>query len=170
MVDGVRLKEQYVLAKCCRPTPGQTIVGYFSQDRVTLKVHAEGCYSLEKVAADRLLTLQWEEIVAPAQLTPGGDYHLVTELDWQILTHHRRCGVDYSLMVAHVLHADRKAVFDGHRRMRKMGLLKRVEPLMIQYRKGIVDNKWIKHRNHTYYELTPKGNLYLDFRERGAQR
>ena len=47
--------------------------------------------------------------------------------------------------------------------MREMGLLERVEPLIIQYRKGIVDNKWIKHRNHTYYGLTSKGESYLRY-------
>ena len=62
-----------------------------------------------------------------------------------------------------MLHVSKQAVFDSHKKMREMKLLKRVEPLMIQYRKGVVDNKWIKHRNHTYYELTDKGNQYLDF-------
>jgi len=35
---------------------------------------------------------------------------------------------------------------------------------MIRYRKGIVDGKWIKHRHHTYYALTQKGNRVLDRR------
>ena len=41
----------------------------------------------------------------------------------------------------------------------------RVEPLMIRYRKNIVKGKWIKHRNHTYYELTEKGRKYLAHHE-----
>jgi predicted transcriptional regulator len=48
-----------------------------------------------------------------------------------------------------------------------LGALKRVEKLMIQYRKNIVKGKWIKHRNHTYYELTPKGERWIEgFEER----
>jgi len=39
----------------------------------------------------------------------------------------------------------------------------------MQYRKGIVDNKWVKHRNHTYYKLTEKGTKYLDYFEKSEE-
>ncbi|MFH2049803.1 MAG: DUF2250 domain-containing protein, partial [bacterium] len=74
----------------------------------------------------------------------------------------REYGVDYSLVVARKLNIPKQAAFDCHKKLREMGLLERVKPLIIQYRKGIVDNKWIKHRNHTYYDLTDKGKSYLD--------
>ena len=56
---------------------------------------------------------------------------------------------------------DKQTVFDRHRKLREMGLLERVTATMVRYRKGIVDNKWIKHRNHTYFDLTDRGRKYL---------
>lgn len=72
-------------------------------------------------------------------------------------------GVDYSLMVAKIIKVSPQLVFEHHRKLKSLKLLERVKKVMIQYRKGIVDNKWIKHRNHTYYRITPKGELYLNF-------
>jgi len=41
--------------------------------------------------------------------------------------------------------------------------IKLVEQGIVQNRKGLVDNKWVKHGNHTYYEPTEKGKAYLGF-------
>ncbi|MFH2037144.1 MAG: DUF2250 domain-containing protein, partial [Candidatus Zixiibacteriota bacterium] len=81
--------------------------------------------------------------------------------DFKIMNHHKIYGVDYSLKVARMLNLDKQIVFDSHKKLRDLNLLERVKELMMQYRKGIVDNKWIKHRNHTYYNLTEKGEQYL---------
>ncbi|MFH1686636.1 MAG: DUF2250 domain-containing protein [bacterium] len=163
MTDDIRLKEQYSQAKCCRPHPPDDITGYFSHDRVSLKVHRAECESLLKAPTDRLVILNWPDILADEKFTPDDDYSELDELDWRILKHHRNFGVDYSLKMARMLAADKEAVFDHHAKLRNMGLLERVEPRIIQYRKGVVDNKWIKHRNHTYYDLTGRGSLYLDY-------
>jgi len=158
-----RLKENYTLAKCCSPAPGCEIVGYYSHDGVMLKVHRSDCGNLAKAERARLVSLAWDDIQAEQDFTPGDDYAELEALDFRVLKHHRDLGVDYSHKVARVLHAGKQAVFDSHRKLRAMGLLKRVDPVMIRYRKGIVDNKWIKHRNHTYYQLTDKGNDYFEF-------
>lgn len=163
MTEDVRLKEQYTRAMCCTPCPPTAITGYFSHDRITLKVHRADCPNLLKAPADRLVTLQWSDILAGEQFKPDADYAELDELDWRVMKLHREYGVDYSLKVARMLAADKGAVFESHAKLRKMGLLERVEPLIIQYRKGIVNNRWIKHRNHTYYDLTRRGNQYLDY-------
>jgi hypothetical protein len=141
------LRKPYISAKCCRPHPDDPIVGYYSHDNV-IKVHKDGCASLVKITASR-------------DADPGEDIPELTELDYRILAHHEQFGVDYSLKVAGMLHVAKQDVFDRHRALRELGLLTRVEPTMIRYRKGIVKNKWIKHRNHTYYELTEKGRACL---------
>ena len=92
---------------------------------------------------------------------PGEDFRELDELDFDILKHHQRMGVDYSLMVASVLNIEPELAFERHTKLRGLKLLKRVEKVMIRYRENVVDNKWIKHRNHTYYEITPKGEKYL---------
>lgn len=112
------------------------------------------------------MDLDWDDILAEADFRPETDYTKLDETDFRILEHHQRYGVDYSLKVARMLSLDRQEVFDRHAKLRDQGLLNRVEPTMIRYRKGIVKNKWIKHRNHTYYELTDKGIAYLDFRSK----
>ncbi len=161
MADKIRLKEGYVLAKCCNPSPGDRLTGYFSHEGC-LKVHRQDCAGLNKAPQDRLVTLAWEDILADERPRPAADYDDLDELDMRILQHHRVYGVDYSLMVARMLHIERQIAFDRHSKLRAMKLLERVDPVMIRYRKGVVDNKWIKHRNHTYYRLTKKGEQYLD--------
>ena len=164
MADPIRLKEDYTLAKCCTPAIGDTIVGYYSYDNV-LKVHRQDCPNLAKAEQQRLVTLQWNEILeGQAAFSPDEDYHELDNTDWAVMRHHREYGVDYSLIVARKTNITKQAAFDSHKKLREMGLIERVEPRIIQYRKGIVDNKWIKHRNHTYYDLTEKGNAYLDWR------
>lgn len=155
------MKGPYQQAKCCSPSLAEPIVGYFSHDRVTIKVHQKSCPNLHKAADDRLVELSWDEIVAGNEFEPDDDYTTLDDLDWLIMEHHHMYGVDYSLKVARVIFQDKQAVFDSHKKLRALGLLERVEPLIIQYRKGVVNNKWIKHRNHTYYDLTDKGKDYF---------
>lgn len=156
----MRLKNEYILAKCCRPASGEPITGYYSHNNI-IKVHARGCKNLSGVDAERLVTLEWADITADHESVPGDDYSALDNLDFRILYHHQTLGVDYSLKVAEILHIDKQVVFDRHARLRRMGLLERVEPRIIRYRKSTARGKWIKHRNHTYYDLTEKGRLYL---------
>jgi len=162
MADDIKLQAKYILAKCCKPTPEDDIIGYFSFDDF-IKVHRKDCHNLNKAEPERLVELAWKDIIITDDFSPDDDYNRLDETDFKILRHHREYGVDYSLKVASMLHLSKQSVFDSHKKLREKKLLKRVEPLMIQYRKGVVDNKWIKHRNHTYYELTSKGNKYLDY-------
>lgn len=163
MTDRLKLKEKYILAKCCSPGRSDEIRGYFSFDDF-IKVHRADCANLTKAESDRLVQLAWEDILDKPEAQPERDISELEEIDWRVLQLHAEVGVDYSLKVARLLHEDKQAVFDSHQKLREMGLLARVEPLIIQYRKGVVDNKWIKHRNHTYYDLTEKGRLYLQHR------
>ena len=112
--------------------------------------------------------MTWEEIlVEDDEHTPAHDpdFKLLDETDFMILKHHSVMGVDYAAVVAKSLGIDRATVFKRHRKLRDLELLVRVQPKMIQYRKGIVKNKWIKHRNHTYYEITEKGRQLLQIKE-----
>jgi hypothetical protein len=159
---GVRLKEGYRAAKCCAPRPADPVRGYFSHDNLIV-VHKTSCPNLGRADQARVLSLSWEEILESSHEVPGEDFHQLDELDFEILEHHQKMGVDYSLMVASVLNIEPGMAFERHRKLRGLKLLKRVEKIMIRYRESVVDNKWIKHRNHTYYEITPKGEKYLRF-------
>jgi hypothetical protein len=156
------LKEKYVLALCCAPVPPDPITGYFSHDDF-IKVHREGCANLTKADVDRLVRLDWLEISVPVQSLPEDDFLELDQLDFDILCHHRDFDIDYSLMVAKTLRISKREAFDRHRKLRNLGLLERVDALMVRYRKTTAEHKWIKHRNHTYYRLTDKGGRYLKF-------
>lgn len=158
----MKLKEDYILANCCAPQENDNIIGYYSHNNI-IKVHKDDCSNLDKTDSARLVRLEWKDILAPEMSRPDDDYHNLDETDWLIMQHHRTFGVDYSLKVAAMLHIDKQKVFDSHTKLREMKLLERVKPLIMQYRKGIVKNKWIKHRNHTYYELTDRGRNYLEY-------
>lgn len=163
----MNLKDGYSLAKCCKPTADDEIDGYYSHNMVMI-VHRRGCGNLGKVEPSRLVGLRWDDIIEDAEFAPDDDYDELEPLDWRILKHHQVMGVDYSHVVARALNAARDEIFERHGKLRELKLLERVKPLMMQYRKGIVRNKWIKHRNHTYYQLTEKGTRYLEhYEEKG---
>ena len=157
------LKDKYSLAKCCSPARGDEITGYFSFDD-HIKVHRADCTNLQKAEPSRLVSLVWSDILAEANTEPDPAWDSLDETDLAILKHHRDFDIDYSLKVARMLNLDKELVFERHRALRDRGLLERVEALMVQYRKGVADNKWIKHRNHTYYRLTPEGRTCLTYR------
>lgn len=161
-VEEFMLKEGYRIARCCSPKPPDTILGYFSHDNLII-VHKKECVNLLKVEPARLFALSWDEITGQQEFVPEEDYRQLDQLDFGILKHHREMGIDYSLMVADVLGVDPSDIFERHKKLRDLKLLKRVQRVMVRYREKIVKNKWIKHRNHTYYEITPKGEKYLSY-------
>ena len=160
MNDEIRLKEDYTLARCCTPTLEDKITGYYSHNNI-IKVHKENCPNLKKAEPERLVSLVWSDILASAEFQPGSDFNDLDKTDFSVLQHHLEYGIDYSLLVAKALSLAKQEVFERHKKLKGLGLIERVEPRIVQYRKGIVDNKWIKHRNHTYYQLTDKGKKYL---------
>ncbi len=160
--ERIRIREQYIIANCCRPRPEDAITGYHSHDDC-IKIHKTDCSNLSNVELARLILLDWRDVLDVEDFGPNDLYHSLEENDFRILALHRKVGRDYSLKVARMLSMDRKEVFDRHKKLRELGLLQRVSAVMIRYRKGIVENKWIKHRNHTYYELTEKGTSYAEY-------
>ena len=162
MSQEFQLKSDYVLAKCCSPCPKDRITGYYSHNNL-LKVHRHDCNRLKTVPPERLVSLRWSEIVAAEPFKPGDDYANLDQIDFAILKHHLDFGIDYSLVVARAVGLPGQEAFDRHGKLRAQKLLERVDATMVQYRKGIARHKWIKHRNHTYYRLTPKGERYLAY-------
>lgn len=155
----------YRLARCCSPAPRDNIVGFLKSDEDLFSVHRADCPNLQKIAPERLVDLSWEEVSpSPGERTqpPASLLAQLDSIDWAILRHHQRLGVDYAAVVGNSTGVPRAEVFLRHRKLRDLGLLRRVEARIIRYRQGIVEGKWIKHRNHTYYELTSRGAQLLD--------
>lgn len=157
------IKEDYTLAKCCSPEPADSIRGYYSHDNI-IKVHKSDCGNLENIEPERLIALNWDDIVDDDQeFSPDETYFQLDAIDFEVLAHHLEYGVDYAHVVARKRNISRQEAFDSHKKLKELSLIERVEPKIIQYRKGIVDNKWIKHRNHTYYQLTKAGEIYIKY-------
>jgi (p)ppGpp synthase/HD superfamily hydrolase len=154
------LKDDYRLANCCNPGPDDKIIGFLKFDTSLISVHKQTCSNLAKVDRDRLVTLTWAEIIkqdSERDLSSDPNYKALDDIDFKILKHHQVMGNDYAATVANMTQIPLATVFARHKKLRDLKLLKRVQPVMMQYRKGIVKNKWIKHRNHTYYEITAEG-------------
>ena len=164
MVPPDNINEPFRLARCCNPQPGDKIIGFLKPESGLISVHKSNCPHLRKIQPQRLINLRWKEILKEQKKKSqhgDPDYDKLDNIDFAILKHHAEMGVDYAAAVAKQTRIDRATVFERHKKLRDLKLLARVQPRMIQYRKGIVSDKWIKHRNHTYYELTEKGREYL---------
>jgi hypothetical protein len=169
MPESLRLKENYRLAGCCAPVLGDEIIGFLKQDSPVISIHRLGCRETAKVSRDRLISLTWDEVTdrnIEFDISSSPTYRALDDIDFVILRHHKKMGNDYAAVVAKSTGIPRATVFGRHKKLRDLGLLQRMQPVMIQYRKGIVKGKWIKHRNHTYYELTPGGLVITEYHER----
>ena len=162
----------YKLAQCCSPEAGEGIIGYFKEDG-TVAIHRSDCASIQHLRLERLLEVTWREIHA-AETSAGTEtedptFDQLDEVDYLILKHHQEFGLDYSIVVSEMLGLPLDETHNRHRKLRELGGLKRVARRMIQYRRNIVKGKWIKHRNHTYYELTPRGDRWVRSFEEKAE-
>ncbi len=161
----------YKIAQCCSPEEAAPIIGYFKEDS-TITVHQISCPAVEGLRPERLLAVGWEEIRATETahetepLSPA--FNELDETDYFILKHHQEYGVDYSIVVAETLRIPLEETQKRHRKLRHLGGIRRVQKRIIQYRKNIVKGKWIKHRNHTYYELTTEGETWIQAFEKRA--
>ena len=155
----------YKIAKCCTPQEGNAITGYFKEDG-TITVHDDTCNAVQGLRTERLLKVTWDEIRTTETSTDdvplAPEFAELDETDYFILKHHQEFGMDYSIVVAEALRIPIEEMHQRHRKLRDLGGLKRVEGRIIHYRKNIVKGKWIKHRNHTYYELTPEGKTWIE--------
>ena len=48
------------LAGCCKPVPGDEIIGYISKNQ-TIKIHRKNCKSTSHLENDQLLVVSWIE-------------------------------------------------------------------------------------------------------------
>ena len=155
----------YKIAKCCTPEEDNPIIGYFKEDS-TIAVHKTSCQTIHGLRTERLLDVSWEEIqnnnITDSSEDVPPEVVELDDTDYYILKHHQELGMDYSIVVAETLRIPLDEMHKRHRKLRELGGLKRVEGRIIHYRKNIVKGKWIKHRNHTYYELTQKGTQWIN--------
>ncbi|MEW6053762.1 MAG: DUF2250 domain-containing protein [Nitrospirota bacterium] len=89
-----------------------------------------------------------------------------TEIEEKILYYIYHSGPVFAKKLSSRLNEDITAVTRCIKRLEAAGLLERMTGTMVDYR---IDrrNRVTKHRNHTYYDLTRKGRLFMrNFRGR----
>ena len=81
------------------------------------------------------------------------------ELDIKIMKLIERVGPEYSIQMAKTLNIPIQKVRNRLKSLTQKGFLKRVQGTMLEsYHR---QEGWDKHMNHTYYQLSRKGKLYL---------
>lgn len=74
-VEGVA----YHLAGCCKPLPGEPIIGLVTQgNNRSISIHCQNCNNLEHVHGDRLLPVSWNQTQAEQNFTFPVDLRLET--------------------------------------------------------------------------------------------
>ncbi|MFV9568345.1 DUF2250 domain-containing protein [Thermoanaerobacter mathranii] len=80
-------------------------------------------------------------------------------LDLTILAYLKKLGPEYAKFLARRLGLSLEESRKRLQSLEKRGLIKRVERRIVKYYHR--QRKSVKHRNHTYYELTREGELFL---------
>lgn len=80
-------------------------------------------------------------------------------LDLTILTYLKKLGPEYAKLLSIRLGLSLEESRNRLQSLEERGLIKRVERRIVKYYHR--RRKSVKHRNHTYYELTREGELFL---------
>ncbi|WP_291493860.1 DUF2250 domain-containing protein [Desulfurella sp.] len=84
----------------------------------------------------------------------------LNNLDIEVLKYHKQKGCDYSKSLARALNIKLCEAFEVHKKLLELGYLEKVNSKFTKYKLNN-NTKIIKHRNHTYYQLSQKGKQFL---------
>jgi predicted transcriptional regulator len=90
----------------------------------------------------------------------------LSEIELKVLKYHKLMGADYSKLISHRFGIKLCEATEIHKKLFDLSLLEKVSGSIIDYHTNIKRLKTIKHRNHTYYVLSRKGELCLREYER----
>ncbi len=51
----------YHLAGCCKPLPGESIIGAVTLSSRGISIHSQGCHNVEKVPGERIIPVNWND-------------------------------------------------------------------------------------------------------------
>ena len=84
----------------------------------------------------------------------------ISEIELKILYYVHRSGPAFIKKLAARLNENLQTIRNSIEYLQNMGYLERVSGTLVEYRIN-KRNKVTKHRNHTYYDLTRKGRLFM---------
>jgi DNA-binding Lrp family transcriptional regulator len=84
----------------------------------------------------------------------------LSELELKVLYYVFRSGPAFIKKLSARLNEDNEVLHNSVKNLQRLGYLERVTKTLVDYRLD-KRNKVTKHRNHTYYDLTRKGRLFM---------
>jgi len=84
----------------------------------------------------------------------------LTEVELKIIYYIFHSGPAFNKKLTTRLNKDMQTVRNSVKNLKRLGYLERVTKTLVDYRLG-KRHKVTKHRNHTYYDLTRKGRLFI---------
>jgi len=84
----------------------------------------------------------------------------LNDLEIKVLKYHKQKGCDYSKSLARALNIKLCEAFAVHKKLLSLGYLEKVSSRLTKYQVN-TKTKIVKHRNHTYYQLTQKGKQFV---------
>ncbi|BAZ46021.1 (p)ppGpp synthetase I, SpoT/RelA [Chondrocystis sp. NIES-4102] len=51
----------YHIAGCCKPLPGESIIGAVTLSSRGISIHAQGCHNIDKIPGERIIPVSWNE-------------------------------------------------------------------------------------------------------------
>ncbi len=51
----------YHIAGCCKPLPGESIIGAVTLSSRGISIHAQGCHNVEKIPGERIIPVSWND-------------------------------------------------------------------------------------------------------------
>jgi GTP pyrophosphokinase len=49
----------YHIAGCCKPLPGESIIGAVTLSSRGISIHRQGCHNIDKIPGDRIIPVNW---------------------------------------------------------------------------------------------------------------
>lgn len=84
----------------------------------------------------------------------------LTQVELQIIYYVFRSGPAFIKKLAARLNEDNQILRNSVKNLQRLGYLERITKTLVDYRLD-KRNKVTKHRNHTYYDITRKGRLFM---------
>lgn len=88
------------------------------------------------------------------------EYNGISDIELKIIYYIYHSGPVFTKKLTARLHENIQIVNESIKNLQHIGYLERVTGTLIDYRINR-RNKVTKHRNHTYYDLTRKGRLFM---------
>ncbi|MGC8599016.1 MAG: DUF2250 domain-containing protein, partial [Thermoplasmata archaeon] len=91
---------------------------------------------------------------------------ITDDLVYRILDHFRRFKTDYAKSVGRDIELNKRVVCEILKKLYNEGYLEKRQSGMLKRKEAKLKRRVTTHPHHTYYQLTEKGKVYLEYLEK----